>query len=130
MQTRFDFRLKVWYLLLKGKIVYLGKKLRGEMLFTLITFVETLKKKKSKGFLRYKSNAELRVKEERRRMRERDKLNAIRSGIVVIGFLAFGYLSLELGFKPFLLKAQQLQEQQQNKSASGSGSSTQNNPSS
>ncbi|KAJ0093017.1 hypothetical protein Patl1_25437 [Pistacia atlantica] len=44
-------------------------------------------------------------------MREREKLNAIRSGIVVIGFLAFGYLSLELGFKPFLLKAQQLQEQ-------------------
>ncbi|KAJ0035403.1 hypothetical protein Pint_24889 [Pistacia integerrima] len=57
-------------------------------------------------------------------MREREKLNAIRSGIVVIGFLAFGYLSLELGFKPFLLKAQQLQEQehsqQQNHSASTS----------
>lgn len=46
-------------------------------------------------------------------MRERAKMNAIRSGIVVLGFLAFGYLSLELGFKPFLLKARQLQEQEQ-----------------
>ncbi|KAL5782537.1 hypothetical protein ACOSP7_007566 [Xanthoceras sorbifolium] len=45
-------------------------------------------------------------------MRERKKLNAIRSGIVVVGFLAFGYLSLELGFKPFLLKAQHIQEQE------------------
>lgn len=51
--------------------------------------------------------------------------NAVRSGIVVLGFLAFGYLSLELGYKPFLLKAQQEQEalelersRQQNSSAS------------
>lgn len=41
------------------------------------------------------------------------KLNAIRSGIVVVGFLAFGYLSLELGFKPYLLKAQELKEEQE-----------------
>lgn len=35
------------------------------------------------------------------------KMNAIRSGIVVLGALAFGYLSLQIGFKPFLEKAQQ-----------------------
>lgn len=45
------------------------------------------------------------------RMRERAKLNAIRSGIVIIGSLAFGYLTLEIGFKPFLQKAQ---EEEQN----------------
>ncbi|KAJ4722386.1 outer envelope membrane protein 7-like [Melia azedarach] len=56
--------------------------------------------------------ARRRRKRVKRRMRERAKMNAIRSGIVVVGFLAFGYLSLELGFKPFLLKAQQLQEQE------------------
>ncbi|KAF5752294.1 hypothetical protein HS088_TW01G00202 [Tripterygium wilfordii] len=41
------------------------------------------------------------------------KLNWIRSGLVVIGSLAFGYLTLEIGFKPFLLRAQQQQQQQQ-----------------
>ncbi|MED6158700.1 hypothetical protein PIB30_035241 [Stylosanthes scabra] len=35
------------------------------------------------------------------------KMNAIRSGIVVLGALAFGYLSLQIGFKPYLEKAQQ-----------------------
>ncbi|RDX66234.1 hypothetical protein CR513_55019, partial [Mucuna pruriens] len=34
------------------------------------------------------------------------KMNAIRSGIVVLGALAFGYLSLQIGFKPYLEKAQ------------------------
>jgi len=34
------------------------------------------------------------------------KMNAIRSGIVVLGTLAFGYLSLQIGFKPYLEKAQ------------------------
>ncbi|KAL1203319.1 hypothetical protein V5N11_029209 [Cardamine amara subsp. amara] len=33
--------------------------------------------------------------------------NAIRSSVVVLGSLAFGYLSLELGYKPFLEKAEQ-----------------------
>lgn len=46
-------------------------------------------------------------------MKAEKKLNAIRSGIVVIGALAFGYLTLQIGFKPFLLKAQQHEEQQQ-----------------
>ncbi|QCD77084.1 hypothetical protein DEO72_LG1g706 [Vigna unguiculata] len=32
--------------------------------------------------------------------------NAIRSGIVVLGTLAFGYLSIQIGFKPYLEKAQ------------------------
>ncbi|KAJ1428763.1 hypothetical protein SESBI_08868 [Sesbania bispinosa] len=35
------------------------------------------------------------------------KMNAIRSGIVVLGALAFGYLSIQIGFKPYLDKAQQ-----------------------
>ncbi|KAI3704091.1 hypothetical protein L1987_74304 [Smallanthus sonchifolius] len=38
-------------------------------------------------------------------MREAAK-NGLRSGLVVIGALAFGYLSLQLGFKPYLEKAQ------------------------
>ncbi|CAL9230860.1 unnamed protein product [Arabidopsis halleri] len=33
--------------------------------------------------------------------------NVIRSSVVVLGSLAFGYLSLELGYKPFLEKAEQ-----------------------
>ncbi|XP_006289787.2 uncharacterized protein LOC17883078 [Capsella rubella] len=33
--------------------------------------------------------------------------NAIRSSVVVLGSLAFGYLSLELGYKPFLEKAEE-----------------------
>ncbi|KVI01646.1 hypothetical protein Ccrd_020077 [Cynara cardunculus var. scolymus] len=32
--------------------------------------------------------------------------NGLRSGLVVIGALAFGYLTLQLGFKPYLEKAQ------------------------
>ncbi|KAG6582279.1 hypothetical protein SDJN03_22281, partial [Cucurbita argyrosperma subsp. sororia] len=39
-------------------------------------------------------------------MKEAAKLNAVRSGVVVIGALAFGYLSLHLVFKPYLEKAQ------------------------
>ncbi|KAF8016930.1 hypothetical protein BT93_H2200 [Corymbia citriodora subsp. variegata] len=39
-------------------------------------------------------------------MRDRTKMNAMRSGLVVIGALAFGYLTLQLGFKPFLEKSQ------------------------
>ncbi|KAL9408013.1 hypothetical protein AB3S75_046539 [Citrus x aurantiifolia] len=57
-------------------------------------------------------------------MRERAKMNAIRSGIVVVGFLAFGYLSLELGFKPFLLKARELREQEQEAHQQNSTTST------
>ncbi|KAK4266392.1 hypothetical protein QN277_027324 [Acacia crassicarpa] len=41
------------------------------------------------------------------------KMNAIRSGIVVLGALAFGYLSLQIGFKPYLENAQQHALQQQ-----------------
>ncbi|MFS8032437.1 putative outer envelope membrane protein [Helianthus anomalus] len=33
--------------------------------------------------------------------------NGLRSILVAIGALAFGYLSLQLGFKPYLEKAQQ-----------------------
>ncbi|CAN8300605.1 unnamed protein product [Cochlearia groenlandica] len=43
--------------------------------------------------------------------------NAIRGFVVVLGSLAFGYMSLKLGYKPFLEKAEQyersLQSQQQ-----------------
>lgn len=42
------------------------------------------------------------------------KMNAIRSGIVVLGALAFGYLSIRIGFKPYLEKAKVQQQQQQN----------------
>ena len=55
-------------------------------------------------------------------------MNAMRSGVVVLGALAFGYLTLQLGFKPFLEKAQkqhqeslllqQQQQQQQSEEAS------------
>ncbi|KAI4345582.1 hypothetical protein L6164_012690 [Bauhinia variegata] len=41
------------------------------------------------------------------------KMNAIRSAIVALGALAFGYLSIQIGFKPFLEKAQQQQALQQ-----------------
>ncbi|CAH9085840.1 unnamed protein product [Cuscuta epithymum] len=34
------------------------------------------------------------------------KMNAMRSGLVVIGALAFGYLTLHLGLKPFLQRAE------------------------
>ncbi|XAR54642.1 hypothetical protein NMG60_11029872 [Bertholletia excelsa] len=40
-------------------------------------------------------------------MRETAKMNAMRSGVVVVGALAFGYLNFHLGFKPFLERAQQ-----------------------
>ncbi|KAG2727424.1 hypothetical protein I3843_01G152500 [Carya illinoinensis] len=43
-------------------------------------------------------------------MKQTAKMNAIRSGIVVVGALAFGYLTLQLGFKPFLEKAQETLE--------------------
>lgn len=46
-------------------------------------------------------------------MRERATMNAMRSGVVVIGALAFGYLTLQLGFKPFLERAQKQQQQQE-----------------
>ncbi|KAL8515308.1 hypothetical protein ACS0TY_014143 [Phlomoides rotata] len=41
------------------------------------------------------------------------KMNAMRSGVVVIGVLAFGYLNLHLGFKPYLEKAQLEQQRQE-----------------
>ncbi|KAL6581786.1 hypothetical protein OROMI_005800 [Orobanche minor] len=34
------------------------------------------------------------------------KMNSMRSAVVVVGALAFGYLTLQLGVKPFLEKAQ------------------------
>ncbi|KAK7817725.1 hypothetical protein CFP56_042436 [Quercus suber] len=44
---------------------------------------------------------------ETEKMKQTTKLNVIRSGIVVIGALAFGYLNFQLGFKPFLEQAQE-----------------------
>lgn len=49
---------------------------------------------------RVKSNIE-------QKMREIPKVNAIRSGVVVVGALAFGYLTLQLGFRPYLERAQE-----------------------
>ncbi|CAN0866386.1 hypothetical protein LINGRAHAP2_LOCUS9259 [Linum grandiflorum] len=46
-------------------------------------------------------------------MKGETKLNAIKSGLVVLGALAFGYLTLEIGFKPILVKAQEEERQKQ-----------------
>ncbi|RAL38451.1 unnamed protein product [Cuscuta campestris] len=43
-------------------------------------------------------------------MKETAKMNAMRSGLVVIGALAFGYLTLQLGLKPFLQRAEAQQQ--------------------
>lgn len=58
-------------------------------------------------------------------MREIPKVNAMRSGVVVVGALAFGYLTLQLGFKPFLERAQETLD----KSAHPSDESFDNAPS-
>ncbi|KAI4304088.1 hypothetical protein MLD38_039647 [Melastoma candidum] len=39
-------------------------------------------------------------------MRDGVRMNAMRSGLVVVASLAFGYLSFQVGFKPFLQNAQ------------------------
>ncbi|KAL2341253.1 hypothetical protein Fmac_009193 [Flemingia macrophylla] len=52
-----------------------------------------------------------------RKARSDMKMNAIRSGIVVVGALAFGYLSLQIGFKPYLEKAQEQSHQSLSSSA-------------
>ncbi|GFQ06762.1 hypothetical protein PHJA_002820200 [Phtheirospermum japonicum] len=41
------------------------------------------------------------------------KMNATRSGVIVLGASAFGYLTLQLGFKPFLERAQLEQQRQE-----------------
>lgn len=41
------------------------------------------------------------------------KMNAMRSTVVVIGALAFGYLSMHLGFKPYLERAQLEQQRRE-----------------
>ncbi|CAH8313551.1 unnamed protein product [Eruca vesicaria subsp. sativa] len=43
--------------------------------------------------------------------------NAIRSSVVVLGSLAFGYMSLELGYKPFLEKAEQYEQSLQSQAS-------------
>ncbi|KAH0937186.1 hypothetical protein HID58_004647 [Brassica napus] len=43
--------------------------------------------------------------------------NAIRSSVVVLGSLAFGYMSLELGYKPFLEKAEQYERSVQSQAS-------------
>ncbi|XP_006654697.1 uncharacterized protein LOC102719769 [Oryza brachyantha] len=37
----------------------------------------------------------------------RARQNAVRSGLVVLGAVAFGYLSFRVGFKPYLDRAQE-----------------------
>ncbi|BFG15324.1 hypothetical protein Pyn_06433 [Prunus yedoensis var. nudiflora] len=53
-------------------------------------------------------------------MRERTKVNAMRSGVVVLGALAFGYLTLQLGFRPFLERAQLAVDESEPPSSSSS----------
>jgi len=48
----------------------------------------------------------LHSREREREMMDRTKMNVMRIGLIVIGALAFGYLTLQLGFKPLLEKAQ------------------------
>ncbi|KAF3328445.1 hypothetical protein FCM35_KLT07051 [Carex littledalei] len=58
-------------------------------------------------------------------MRSKAAQNAMRSGVVVIGAVAFGYLSFKIGFKPYLDRAQQelshLEPDPHSTSSSGSG---------
>ncbi|PON80154.1 hypothetical protein PanWU01x14_006040 [Parasponia andersonii] len=56
-------------------------------------------------------------------MDHRTKMNAMRSGVVVVGALAFGYLTLQLGFKPFLEKAQVNLDHSEKPTSSSSSSS-------
>lgn len=51
-------------------------------------------------------------------MRERRTVNAMRSAVVVLGALAFGYLTLQLGFKPYLERAQIAADQSEPSSSS------------
>uniref|UniRef100_A0A804KE91 Uncharacterized protein n=1 Tax=Musa acuminata subsp. malaccensis TaxID=214687 RepID=A0A804KE91_MUSAM len=37
----------------------------------------------------------------------RARQNAMRAGLVVVGAVAFGYLSFQVGFKPYLERAQE-----------------------
>lgn len=53
--------------------------------------------------------------------------NALRSAVVVIGALAFGHLTLQLAFKPYLEKTQQEFEALQNQEAQPSESSESSN---
>lgn len=50
------------------------------------------------------------------------KANAMRSAVVVVGAMAFGYLTLQLGFKPYLEKAELEQQRRGAQSAAASPS--------
>lgn len=41
----------------------------------------------------------------------------MRSAVVVVGALAFGYLTLQLGFKPYIMKAELEQQRREAESA-------------
>ncbi|CAN6336993.1 unnamed protein product [Urochloa humidicola] len=43
----------------------------------------------------------------------RARQNAMRSGVVVLGAVAFGYLSFRVGFKPYLDQAQEAMDSSQ-----------------
>lgn len=53
-------------------------------------------------------------------MRGTAKANAMRSAVVVIGALSFGYLTLRLGFKPYLEKAELEQQRREAQAAAAS----------
>ncbi|POO02250.1 hypothetical protein TorRG33x02_020340 [Trema orientale] len=61
-------------------------------------------------------------------MDHRTKMNAMRSGVVVVGALAFGYLTLQLGFKPFLEKAQVNLDRSEEPTSSSSSSPSLEHP--
>ncbi|KAH6759513.1 hypothetical protein C2S52_022973 [Perilla frutescens var. hirtella] len=53
------------------------------------------------------------------------KANAMRSVLVVIGAVAFGYLTLQLGFKPYLEKAELEQQRRDAHSAAAAAAASQ-----
>jgi hypothetical protein len=54
----------------------------------------------------------------------RARQNAIRSGIVVLGTAAFGYLSYRVGFKPYLDRAQEAMDSHHSSDEAATAAST------
>ncbi|KAL6851734.1 hypothetical protein ACP4OV_020298 [Aristida adscensionis] len=54
----------------------------------------------------------------------RARQNAMRSGVVVLGSVAFGYLSFRVGFKPYLDRAQEAMDADSSPTNTSSSDST------
>ncbi|OEL16351.1 hypothetical protein BAE44_0022625 [Dichanthelium oligosanthes] len=53
----------------------------------------------------------------------RARQNAMRSGVVVLGAVAFGYLSFRVGFKPYLDQVQEIMDSPHDPAAAASDDS-------